>query len=168
MVVLGQETGLFISIDNRTEYAFDGRSSVYYVRTLYQTAPDTSQPLNVSARSLQLSANDFCHYRMEDPEIERVFRCAGENDPWVRSWWARRLKRRVPTADYFAISPAGHCPHHEAPNTVNHLIRAWIAAKVSVSVFCPFSTTTVAILGRLSSRRFDLSSMNAQFSWNSE
>lgn len=48
----------------------------------------------------------------------------------MRAWWARRLKRQVPAIEYYSLSPAGHCPHHEAPHTVNVLIRQWIQAKV--------------------------------------
>eukprot|EP00892_Ulva_mutabilis_P005890 jgi/Ulvmu1/3673/UM017_0087.1 len=53
----------------------------------------------------------------------------GEQDPWVRAWWARRLKRQVPAAEYFSISPAGHCPHHEVPHTINALMHQWILSK---------------------------------------
>lgn len=55
---------------------------------------------------------------------------AGQEDPWVKAWWARRLKRQAPAAEYYSISPAGHCPHDECPDTINHLVELWIAAKV--------------------------------------
>ena len=48
----------------------------------------------------------------------------------MRAWWARRLKRQVPAIEYYSISPAGHCPHHEVPHTVNVLIQEWIRSKV--------------------------------------
>jgi hypothetical protein len=41
--------------------------------------------------------------------------------------WGQRLKRAVPGAAYYEITPAGHCPHHEAPNAVNRVIAAWVA-----------------------------------------
>ena len=42
--------------------------------------------------------------------------------------WGQRLKRRIPDAAYFELSPAGHCPHHEAPGPVNNLVSMWIAS----------------------------------------
>ncbi len=42
--------------------------------------------------------------------------------------WGQRLKRRLPTADYVELTPAGHCPHHEAPHAVNAMMRTWISA----------------------------------------
>ncbi|EFJ51045.1 hypothetical protein VOLCADRAFT_79935 [Volvox carteri f. nagariensis] len=53
----------------------------------------------------------------------------GKEDPWVRPLWGQRLKRRLPTATYLELSPAGHCPHHEAPAAVNKALRAWVAAQ---------------------------------------
>lgn len=46
----------------------------------------------------------------------------GREDPWVVPMWGQRLKRRVPNAVYYEISPAGHCPHHEAPQAVNYIL----------------------------------------------
>ncbi|KXZ47460.1 hypothetical protein GPECTOR_35g898 [Gonium pectorale] len=53
----------------------------------------------------------------------------GREDPWVRPLWGQRLKRRLPAATYLELSPAGHCPHHEAPAAVNRALRAWVAAQ---------------------------------------
>ncbi|CAD7697093.1 unnamed protein product [Ostreobium quekettii] len=50
----------------------------------------------------------------------------GKEDPWIVPLWAQRLKRRVPQADYFELSPAGHCPHHEAPGAVNSVVARWV------------------------------------------
>ncbi|XP_051123697.1 pheophytinase, chloroplastic-like [Andrographis paniculata] len=50
----------------------------------------------------------------------------GREDPWVRPVWGLQVKRRVPDAPYYEISPAGHCPHDEAPEVVNFLLRGWI------------------------------------------
>ncbi|XP_015881565.1 pheophytinase, chloroplastic-like [Ziziphus jujuba] len=50
----------------------------------------------------------------------------GKEDPWVRPVWGLQVKRRVPEAPYYEISPAGHCPHDEVPEVVNYLLRGWI------------------------------------------
>lgn len=39
----------------------------------------------------------------------------GREDPWVVPLWGYRLKRALPSALYYELSPCGHCPHHEAP-----------------------------------------------------
>lgn len=54
----------------------------------------------------------------------------GRDDPWVVPLWGQRLKRTRPEACYIELSPAGHCPHHEAPFAVNPLVAQWIAAVV--------------------------------------
>ncbi|KAI4384649.1 hypothetical protein MLD38_002770 [Melastoma candidum] len=50
----------------------------------------------------------------------------GKEDPWVKPIWGRQIKRQIPEAPYYEISPAGHCPHDEVPEVVNHLLRGWI------------------------------------------
>lgn len=50
----------------------------------------------------------------------------GKEDPWVTPYWGLRVKRRMPEAPYYEISPAGHCPHDEVPEVVNFLLRGWI------------------------------------------
>lgn len=50
----------------------------------------------------------------------------GRNDPWIVPYWAQRAKRVRPSTCYIELSPAGHCPHHECPNTVNQLILKWL------------------------------------------
>jgi pimeloyl-ACP methyl ester carboxylesterase len=74
----------------------------------------------------------------------------GREDPWVVPLWAERAHRRaawpeliadgqsvadgsaaiLPRCDvvHYALSPAGHCPHHEAPELVNELLRSWAKA----------------------------------------
>ncbi len=42
--------------------------------------------------------------------------------------WGQRFKRAVPDAAYYELTPAGHCPHHEAPNATNRVILGWVAA----------------------------------------
>ena len=53
----------------------------------------------------------------------------GREDPWVQRFWGQRVKRQVPEATYFELSPAGHCPHHEVPQTVNTLMLEWLNAQ---------------------------------------
>ncbi|XP_010279530.1 PREDICTED: pheophytinase, chloroplastic-like [Nelumbo nucifera] len=50
----------------------------------------------------------------------------GKEDPWVKPVWGRQVKRQLPEAPYYEISPAGHCPHDEVPEVVNYLLRGWI------------------------------------------
>ncbi|KAL2329310.1 hypothetical protein Fmac_022737 [Flemingia macrophylla] len=50
----------------------------------------------------------------------------GKEDPWVKPLWGLQVKRQVPEAPYYQISPAGHCPHHEVPEVINFLLRGWI------------------------------------------
>lgn len=50
----------------------------------------------------------------------------GKEDPWVRPLWGLHVKRQIPEAPYYQISPAGHCPHDEVPEVVNYLLRGWI------------------------------------------
>ncbi|KAK7258201.1 hypothetical protein RIF29_32721 [Crotalaria pallida] len=50
----------------------------------------------------------------------------GKEDPWVRPVWGLQIKRQVPEAPYYQISPAGHCPHDEVPEVINYLLRGWI------------------------------------------
>ena len=54
----------------------------------------------------------------------------GRDDPWVVPLWGQRAMRRLPpTTTYYELTPAGHCPHHERPDTVNTLIAGWVAAQ---------------------------------------
>ncbi|KAL3537568.1 hypothetical protein ACH5RR_000934 [Cinchona calisaya] len=50
----------------------------------------------------------------------------GKEDPWVKPIWGLQVKRQLPEAPYYEISPAGHCPHDEVPEVVNFLLRGWI------------------------------------------
>ncbi|KAG9143682.1 hypothetical protein Leryth_024629 [Lithospermum erythrorhizon] len=50
----------------------------------------------------------------------------GKEDPWVKPMWGFRVKRQLPEAPFYVISPAGHCPHDEVPEVVNFLLRGWI------------------------------------------
>lgn len=44
--------------------------------------------------------------------------------------WAQRLKRGAPRVQYYELTPAGHCPHHETPAAVATVVRAWITTQV--------------------------------------
>ncbi|CAN0015657.1 unnamed protein product [Pylaiella littoralis] len=50
----------------------------------------------------------------------------GKDDPWVVPLWGHRIKRQRPETLYYEISPSGHSPHHETPNTVNALLAGWL------------------------------------------
>ncbi|CAM8969768.1 unnamed protein product [Rhodiola kirilowii] len=50
----------------------------------------------------------------------------GKEDPWVTPIWGHQIKRKLPDAPYYEISPAGHCPHDEVPEIINYLLRGWI------------------------------------------
>ncbi|XVF33684.1 hypothetical protein REPUB_Repub17cG0189400 [Reevesia pubescens] len=50
----------------------------------------------------------------------------GKEDPWVKPVWGLQVKKQVPEAPYYEISPAGHCPHDEVPEVVNYLLSGWI------------------------------------------
>ncbi|CAL5423597.1 unnamed protein product [Camellia sinensis] len=39
----------------------------------------------------------------------------GKEDPWVKPVWGLLVKRRLPEAPYYEISPAGHYPDDEVP-----------------------------------------------------
>ncbi|CAM9966655.1 unnamed protein product [Phaeothamnion confervicola] len=51
----------------------------------------------------------------------------GAEDPWISPLFGRKAKRALPPdTPHWEVSPAGHCPHHEAPAAVNGLLAAWI------------------------------------------
>lgn len=60
--------------------------------------------------------------------ITSVVCYAGREDPWVAPLYGHRAKRLLPAAVYLELSPAGHCPHHEAPTAVNSIIATFVAA----------------------------------------
>jgi pimeloyl-ACP methyl ester carboxylesterase len=66
----------------------------------------------------------------------------GAEDPWIVPVWGFRAKRSIPDARYWEVSPAGHCPHHEAPEAINMLLQHWLAAteagdRASLDAFAP-------------------------------
>lgn len=68
----------------------------------------------------------------EDVDI-KIGMIYGREDPWVVPLWGQRLKRAVPKARYYELSPSGHCPHHESPKAVNatiaFLVNEWFATE---------------------------------------
>jgi pimeloyl-ACP methyl ester carboxylesterase len=46
----------------------------------------------------------------------------GKEDPWVTPLFGLQVKRKVPEAPYYQISPAGHCPHDEVPEVCDFLL----------------------------------------------
>ena len=44
----------------------------------------------------------------------------GKEDPWVKPIWGLQVKKQVPEAPYYEISPAGHCPHDEVSEVCFH------------------------------------------------
>lgn len=79
--------------------------------------------------------------REAPPAVALIY---GLEDPWVVPLWAERAHRRAAAwapltsgggghADsldvvHYALTPAGHCPHHEAPQLVNSLLLTWARA----------------------------------------
>lgn len=61
-------------------------------------------------KDLQLAFHYRC--RMNNLPICLLY---GKEDPWVKPIWGLQVKRQVPEAPYYEISPAGHCPHDEVP-----------------------------------------------------
>jgi len=60
----------------------------------------------------------------------------GNDDPWIVPWWAERAAQRVAAAggEYYAMSPAGHCPHHEAPAAFNQMLLEWLSRRRAESI----------------------------------
>lgn len=50
----------------------------------------------------------------------------GGDDPWVVPFWGQCAKLDAPDADYWQITPCGHCPHHETPKAVNEALIRWL------------------------------------------
>ncbi|KAK3223886.1 hypothetical protein Dsin_010911 [Dipteronia sinensis] len=50
----------------------------------------------------------------------------GKEDPWEKPVLGLQVKKQLPEAPYYEISPADHCPHDEVPEVVNYLLRGWI------------------------------------------
>lgn len=44
----------------------------------------------------------------------------------VKPLWGQRLKWVMTEAQYYEVSPAGHCPQHEAPAAVALALSSWL------------------------------------------
>lgn len=111
-----------------------------------------SAPLQSS--SADNSSTNFQNCLRNLPSDLDVFLVFGQDDPWCKPAFAKNMlkaleeRRRdidvgtssiVPTTKqqhkresvqrYVQITNAGHCPNHEAPKAVGHLVRAWVNAK---------------------------------------
>ncbi|GLT39682.1 hypothetical protein SLA2020_138600 [Shorea laevis] len=92
----------------------------------------------------ELSFRDaLCRCHMNSVPICLMY---GKEDPWVKPIWGLQVKKQVPEAPYYEISPAGHCPHDEVPEVVNYLLRGWIKSLESQgSVSLPLLDDTESI-----------------------
>ncbi|KAG7360484.1 alpha/beta fold family hydrolase [Nitzschia inconspicua] len=58
----------------------------------------------------------------------------GKDDPWCKPAFAKKMLQALDQREphhvhrYIEIENAGHCPNHEAPQAVAHVIRTWIAS----------------------------------------
>ena len=51
----------------------------------------------------------------------------GRDDPWIVPYWGQRAKSVLQEmGTYFELQGAGHCPHHESPETVNTILNSWV------------------------------------------
>ena len=113
-----------------------------------------SAPLQ-SSSSPENNNTNFQNCLKNIPSDLDVFLVFGQDDPWCKPAFAKNmlkaLKERrqdievvtssiLPTTTqqqhkreivqrYVQITKAGHCPNHEAPKAVGHLVRAWVNAK---------------------------------------
>jgi len=55
----------------------------------------------------------------------------GKEDPWVKPVWGLQVKQQVPEAPYYEISPAGHCPHDEAPEVCSSSLVCLMALSIA-------------------------------------
>jgi len=61
----------------------------------------------------------------------------GKDDPWCKPAFAKNMLKALEgrrkdlyvVHRYVEITNAGHCPNHEAPQAVGHLVKSWVEAK---------------------------------------
>ncbi len=105
-------------------------------------SPRSARPFGQLAAQAAAAAPACLIYGKEDPWVRSLSaarltpsrRCLAEPDGprrmQVVPLWGQRLRRLLPEATaYYEISPAGHCPHHEAPEAVLACMRDWLAAQ---------------------------------------
>jgi len=106
-----------------------------------------SPPLVSKGQDSSASSGDF--YDCLKHVSCNVLLVFGKDDPWCKPAFARSMllsleerktKLRtssnddgVPVHCYYEISDVGHCPNHEAPKAVSHLLNEWIAGRGSDS-----------------------------------
>mmetsp|Transcript_7185 Transcript_7185/g.9322 ORF Transcript_7185/g.9322 Transcript_7185/m.9322 type:complete len:412 (-) Transcript_7185:52-1287(-) len=83
-----------------------------------------SPPITVSDGTSELKFYDALS--LVDCDVLLLF---GENDPWCKPAFARRMLEMLPkhvAARYVQCTNVGHCPNHEAPTATAHVLQAWI------------------------------------------
>jgi pimeloyl-ACP methyl ester carboxylesterase len=95
-----------------------------------------SPPLRVSPKQDSIDKKqkeDFQSCLAQVPcDVLLVF---GKDDPWCKPAFAKKmlqaLDQREPDSvhRYIEIENAGHCPNHEAPQAVAHVVRSWVEAE---------------------------------------
>ncbi|CAA0808927.1 Pheophytinase- chloroplastic [Striga hermonthica] len=96
----------------------------HIIETTQHPAAAASLASIIFAPRGQLSFNEaLARCKMNNTPICLTY---GKEDPWVMPIFGLHVKRQVPNAPYYEISPAGHCPHDEVPEVVNFILRGWI------------------------------------------
>jgi len=115
--------------------------------TLVQVLLDpllTEGAADVVFDTLSYSAGPLPEQQLQDEKFKKpVWVCYGENDPWTPP---SRVERLVDFSDnverVIALKNAGHCPHDEAPELVNPLLKDFLQrVKLGGSVFQGDSTS---------------------------
>jgi len=92
----------------------------------------------------------------------------GKEDPWVVPLWGQRAHRVLSQTnadvEYLELSPAGHCPHHEAPAAVNAALTGWLARQSGVAGSVELSSGETSVRDGVSITKVDGSPRNA-FEW---
>jgi pimeloyl-ACP methyl ester carboxylesterase len=90
-----------------------------------------SPPIQVKTLQGETVKNfDACLSRLEC-DVLLLF---GSGDPWCKPAFARRMLKSLATRPalavhrYVELSNIGHCPNHEAPTAVAHVLQSWIGA----------------------------------------
>lgn len=78
--------------------------------------------LTNQARPKSINLDYDCRCQMNKIPICLAY---GKEDPWVLPIFGMQVKRQMPDAPYYEISPAGHCPHDEVPEVNFLLIMNW-------------------------------------------
>ena len=68
----------------------------------------------------------FARCKENNVQICLMYGC---EDPWVGPIWGKKIKKELPNAPYYEISPAGHCPHDEVPEVQNEQVKNFSSKK---------------------------------------